>query len=177
MLRRLQKMRTTSTPVHDTIQLDAGLSGVWLAPVYGAIFAKVLAMVFMGQMLDSLIGVTGGGAAGPSSGAGGSAPPSLFPHFLPNSILPASGADYAKIMVWSFIAGFAEKFVPDVLDRITAKGRAAEEGCPATVERTSEALCPWALGGVSADNRGGRAAGRDGGADTVVGVRGGGHNA
>jgi hypothetical protein len=34
---------------------------------------------------------------------------------------PASGADYALLIIWSFIAGFAERLVPDTLNRLVAK--------------------------------------------------------
>jgi hypothetical protein len=36
-------------------------------------------------------------------------------------IRPESPQDIAKIVVWSFISGFAERFVPDVLDRLVKK--------------------------------------------------------
>jgi hypothetical protein len=31
-------------------------------------------------------------------------------------------SDYAKLMVWSFLAGFAERLVPDTLSRFVAQG-------------------------------------------------------
>jgi hypothetical protein len=34
--------------------------------------------------------------------------------------VPASGADLANLIVWSFVAGFAERFVPDVLTRLAS---------------------------------------------------------
>jgi hypothetical protein len=34
---------------------------------------------------------------------------------------PASGADFALLIVWSFIAGFAERLVPDTLNRLVTK--------------------------------------------------------
>jgi hypothetical protein len=37
---------------------------------------------------------------------------------------PRSRTDYAKLLVWSFIAGFAERFVPDTLSRFTARKEA-----------------------------------------------------
>ena len=33
--------------------------------------------------------------------------------------------DFFKLLIWAFVAGFAERFVPDVLDRVVARGRAS----------------------------------------------------
>ena len=42
-----------------------------------------------------------------------------FQNFVANW-QPASPSDYAKAIVWSFLAGFSERFVPDLLDRFAS---------------------------------------------------------
>jgi hypothetical protein len=46
--------------------------------------------------------------------------PMPFKSFLTDTG-PASGPDFALLIVWSFIAGFAERLVPDTLNRLVAK--------------------------------------------------------
>jgi hypothetical protein len=48
-----------------------------------------------------------------------SKPPDGLPLFLPlNSINDVS---FAMLMVWSFVAGFAERLIPDALDRLATQ--------------------------------------------------------
>jgi hypothetical protein len=42
-----------------------------------------------------------------------------FQNFISNW-QPVLATDYAKAIGWGFIAGFSERFVPDILDRIGA---------------------------------------------------------
>ena len=36
---------------------------------------------------------------------------------------PSAASDVAKLIVWSFLAGFAERLVPDALDRIVSQSQ------------------------------------------------------
>jgi hypothetical protein len=41
---------------------------------------------------------------------------------------PADGVEFGKLLVWAFIAGFAERFVPDTLDRMVARAKDDKSG-------------------------------------------------
>ena len=82
-------------------------------PLTGSIFAGLLFLIFVSGVLSG----------------------DIFPKFVvtPPSTkgvdfetfffgtAPESGKAYALVMVWSFIAGFAERFVPDTIDRLTSQ--------------------------------------------------------
>jgi len=80
-----------------------------LIPVFlGAVFALILHLVFAAHLLS--------GDFFPSFNDYQS---KGFTDFIKN-YRPAESVDYAKCLVWGFIAGFSERFVPDVLGRIVS---------------------------------------------------------
>ena len=83
MLYRLQEMPSGSTPLIDTVALNAGQFGIGLVPVYGGIFAMMLCLVFLSRLLDSIIAPTARAA--------------VFPMF--NDATPATTTDAAKMLV------------------------------------------------------------------------------
>ena len=104
MIIRLHEIPLFNDPVVNFLSLKYGKLSVYLNPVNGAIFAVILYFILVGGMLSGTI----------------------FPiikcgadkfYLTP----PLSGCDnYAKLFVWAFISGFAERFVPDTLDRLIA---------------------------------------------------------
>jgi hypothetical protein len=92
-------------PLFKEMQLSAGwFSVVIVAPLTGAVFALVLYLMFAGELLK-----------------GG-----VFPDFASNHGLDNNGQlvtvgykNWGLLLVWCFLAGFAERFVPDVLTRLT----------------------------------------------------------
>lgn len=98
---------------------------VLLIPVYGGIFALVLYLAFLSNIIES----------------------PLFPHFaspafsqpIPSTqdvanffakTYPATGADLTKLLFWSFVAGFSERFVPQILDTVQTRRSNGSHGEP-----------------------------------------------
>jgi hypothetical protein len=117
MQQRFQSASAEGDPIHNVSELMHGWFSIFLSPISGAIFATVLYLIMTAGLLEG----------------------ALFPKivaFTPENnakiiVLdflkflletgPSTGPDYAKLLVWSFIAGFAERFVPDTLSRFIVK--------------------------------------------------------
>jgi len=105
LVQRLNNVPIFNDPVVNFLSLKYGRYSINVAPACGAIFAVLLYFLFLGGMIQG----------------------ALFPdidikveafYITP----PVSGLEnFAKLFVWAFIAGFAERFVPDTLDRLIAQ--------------------------------------------------------
>jgi hypothetical protein len=94
----------------------------WLSPLVGGILATVLYCLFLAGLLggelfpsfcQGILTLPGNGAAEPNRPSGFAA---LFR-------CTADGPrDYAKLMFWSFLAGFSEKFVVDIIGHFESQG-------------------------------------------------------
>lgn len=112
---RLQRS-DASDPLLKEMQLRAGwFSVVILAPVSGAVFALVLYWIFIARFLQGGVFPEFVGSFHPVTGEDLS-----WKRFIAQCS-PNSVADYGKLLVWSFIAGFAERFVPNVLSRLAGQ--------------------------------------------------------
>ena len=87
---------------------------ILVIPIYGGIFALVLYVLFISDLVQG----------------------DLFPEFyvppfsvppttqdiaeLLRTTYPNSGADFAKLMFWTFVAGFSERFVPQIIQKVSS---------------------------------------------------------
>ena len=121
MQRRLQVASNSDTYTTLVSLERGGDMAALLSPLSGAIFAVLLSLIFVAK----IVVVSGGifpNIITPEGNAGIS-----FVDFV-SKTYPASGTDTAKLLIWSFIAGFAEQTVPDVLNRITNRSQEGGNG-------------------------------------------------
>jgi hypothetical protein len=130
---RLQKA-DGGDPLFRELQLSSGwFSIVVVAPIIGSFFAVLLYFLFVAGLLQGGFFPT---FAGGDSAKAGSV---TLSDFLAHGV-PATIADWGKLMVWSFIAGFAERFVPGVLDRLSGDASGIGADKPLIANTTNSAL-------------------------------------
>lgn len=124
MQQRYQSMSREGDPIDNIAEMTQGWTRLFLPAISGAIFAVLLYMMIIGGLLQG----------------------ELFPALdeqvqikTPNGVgllalleqvRPASSSSYAKLIIWSFIAGFAERFVPDTLSSFISKRETETRGKP-----------------------------------------------
>jgi hypothetical protein len=110
---RYQSTARRGDPIETVSQLAHNWPQVFLPAINGAVFALVLYMLMLGGLLSG----------------------DIFPRFMKpddnqNGLVlleflkqgkPAAPSDYAKLIVWCFVAGFAERLVPDTLSRLISR--------------------------------------------------------
>lgn len=109
-----QRIKTVSD--EELTLLTRSWFQVLLIPVFGGVFALVLYCLFLSEIISG----------------------SLFPVFYipapPNAVpdtaymidvftktYPQTGQDLAKFLFWSFVAGFSERFVPQIISNVANK--------------------------------------------------------
>jgi hypothetical protein len=135
--RRIQSVPNTGDPILNIAELSNSKFSIYLAPISGAVFAALLYIIFIGGLLQGPLFPkisTPPGACDKSPGQGQATSGQSeekcsvvvnFSKFV-NETAPESGTQFAILLVWSFIAGFAERFVPDTIDRLVSKAKENE---------------------------------------------------
>jgi hypothetical protein len=100
--------------------LSQSWTSILVVPVFGGVFALVLYLLFLAGIVK-----------GPLF------PKITIPPFTTEAptieelkgffteTLPASGSDFAKLAFWCFVAGFSERFVPQIIQRVSNGGEQA----------------------------------------------------
>jgi hypothetical protein len=149
MLQRIQSAPTEGDALFNLAALTNGWRGVSLSPLYGAIFASLLFVLFAAGILEGSVfpkietvgsektqpAATATAPASVTEAAAAAATPTpnetqrvgilQVKDFLKETG-PKDGVSFALLMIWSFIAGFAERLVPDTLNRLVAKTEAIQ---------------------------------------------------
>jgi hypothetical protein len=166
MLQRIQSAPTEGDALFNLAALSNGWRGLSLSPIYGAIFALLLFIMFAAGIMQGsifpkietaagseiLVDVKEAQAAatvaapettepGASPSPTATATPTPTPTPTPTDTQrigvlqlkdflkqtgPKDGVSFALLMIWSFIAGFAERLVPDTLNRLVTKNEAIQ---------------------------------------------------
>jgi hypothetical protein len=112
MLQRVQSPIMSDDPLGNLLALRTAKREILLSPILGAVGALVLYCIFdakllTGELFPKMYEV--------EHHVKGSLP---FSDYL-SQAGPLAGVDHAKLLVWSFLAGFSERLLPDALDRLT----------------------------------------------------------
>lgn len=105
--RRLQNTADSGDPVIGILALHEFNAIQRFPLIAGGIFAVVLYFILAAKFMDG----------------------TLFPSLGLNG-MPGDIENWAKLFIWSFIAGFAERLVPDTLDRLVNQAKLAAETAP-----------------------------------------------
>lgn len=116
-LRRLHALEVDGDPLVSIYRVEASAYALWLSPLLGGTFAVILSLLFIGDFLS--------GRAFPAFSSVENGITSLH-GFLCNTH-PAGTKDYALLLAWSFVAGFAERLVPDTLDKMITEQKAKSQ--------------------------------------------------
>ena len=125
-IRRIQTTPLDENVVRGLLGMSRSMWSVYLSPPFGAVFAIVLLLLFKANLLSGEL-FPQFCAAFDGAGAVPTTQPATCPTIMPTFretlayLRPVDTADYAKLVVWAFIAGFAEQLVPDALSRIASR--------------------------------------------------------
>lgn len=113
---RLQRIPTTGDSIINLFALKHGQTSLFLNPIMGALFALFAYLLFVSGFVTGDIfpkvrisEVTGNPRDYHSFGS------YLY------SMAPIDSRNFAKLLIFCFIAGFAERLIPDALDRLVEK--------------------------------------------------------
>jgi len=89
---------------------------ILLIPIYGGIFSLLLYILFISEIISGQFFPSFNFPDVPKTGVDSE----YFKSFFTDTY-PSSGKELAKLLFWTFIAGFSERFVPQIITDISKK--------------------------------------------------------
>jgi len=105
------------TALGDLCALDVGQDSVVQGMLLGGLFAVVGLFILASGLIQLVVNPGIASAVLPHFGGGAETGEWGYLGWLS----PATPMDFARLVVWSFLFGFAERLVPDVLDKLSGK--------------------------------------------------------
>ena len=103
------QQRLSRLPLEAISLLSTSWFQVVLRPLYGGIVALVAYMLLLSSLVSSAIFPVFVYPSLPETGIN----PQYFILFLTDTV-PQTGPDFAKLLFWSFAAGFSERLIPQI---------------------------------------------------------------
>ncbi|MDR5904791.1 hypothetical protein [Franzmannia qiaohouensis] len=116
------QQRLNTVTDEELALLDASLFQILLVPIFGGVFALVLYLVFLSGIVSGDLFPQFSFPAHDTRTSGDDFMLSIF-----RETYPSSGPDLAKLLFWSFVAGFSERFVPQLINNVTTRASSAPE--------------------------------------------------
>jgi hypothetical protein len=120
-LTRLYRFDPRHEPLLTWLNLQQGKYSIFVTPFLGGVFATFLVLLMRGELLQ--------GPLFPNLGEMLSAKDaSKNAIYCWNNLQPTfetgckNYADISKLIIWCYISGWSERFVPDVLGKVTSQG-------------------------------------------------------
>ncbi len=108
-----QRLRTVSD--QELELLTKSWFQILLVPIFGGVFALVLYCIFLSGIVSGDLFPDFYIPKPPEAG-----PDKNFMFELFTKTYPSTGKDFAKFLFWSFVAGFSERFVPQIITKVTS---------------------------------------------------------
>ena len=109
MQQRYQSTPRDGDPVDNVLLLQQSWARLFMPAISGSIFAALLYFIIIGGLVQ--------GQLFPAISSAATIPKGGDMMLAIRTNRPDSVADYAKLVIWMFLAGFAERLVPDTLTR------------------------------------------------------------
>jgi hypothetical protein len=122
---RIQSAPGEGDAIRSVLSLYDGMFSIYLSPVVGAVSAGLLFLLLVANYLSGDL------LPKMETPRDGDAALDLRTFFLKSG--PIGGLGYAKLIIWSFLAGFTERLVPDALTRIVTSVQAQANSPPRPV--------------------------------------------